>query len=280
MDAKRPRKTLEAPRRYKGTALEAPKKGIGFGAIHDHAPALKEADFDTSKYASVDVATPDYSRAEYVPPSNNERPAWQPTSLGDAAVNTTASASTPSNTSRASTHTTARSALEAARRNADNRSGSSRSSSSRPDYDRTTTSSDPFANTPGYDAMGRPVRTDTPTQPYSSDPLGDHITRAEFDAEKLPEVGRNAVGGCAIFAALIGSAVMGAAFWTLLFIGLAVAASRVDTTSMNPPKAQKAFQSIFASIHPMFGNADGLRKLLFGLAGVSMAIGVAMTSFS
>lgn len=273
MDANRPRKTLEAPRRHTGTALEAPKKGIGFGALHDHAPALKDADFDTSKYASVDTATPDYSRAEYIPPSNNERPAWQPASLGDAAVNTTASASatntTSRNTTRPSSHTTARSALEAARRNADNRT-STRTSS---------TASDPFAKTPGYDSMGRPVRTDTPSQPYASDPLRDHITRTEFDAEKLPEVGRNALGGCAIFAALIGSAVMGAAFWTLLFIGLAVAASRVDTTSMNPPKAQKAFQAMFGSINPMFGNADGLRKLLFGLAAASMAISVAMTSF-
>lgn len=68
MNANRPRSTLEVPRRYKGEKLEAPKPG----AIHNHAPALSEADFDRSKYAHADYARTnytqtDYSRAEYVP---------------------------------------------------------------------------------------------------------------------------------------------------------------------------------------------------------------------
>lgn len=81
MDANHPRRTLEAPRRHKGTNLEAPKPG----PLHNHAPALNDADFDTSKYATGNYAKIDYARAEYSPKTNASsaynRTDYRPTSL-------------------------------------------------------------------------------------------------------------------------------------------------------------------------------------------------------
>ena len=58
MVSHRSRSTLEVPRRHAGITLEAPKPG----AIHNHAPALSEADFDRSQYMRNE-----YAHAEYVP---------------------------------------------------------------------------------------------------------------------------------------------------------------------------------------------------------------------
>ena len=58
MASHRSRSTLEVPRRHAGITLEAPKPGV----IHNHAPALSEADFDRSQYMRNE-----YAHAEYVP---------------------------------------------------------------------------------------------------------------------------------------------------------------------------------------------------------------------
>ena len=84
----RSRSTLEAPRRHAGITLEAPKPG----AIHNHAPAFSETDFDRSQYTHneyaraeyvpVETATTPYNRANYQPVRQTiaQPPASQPTS--------------------------------------------------------------------------------------------------------------------------------------------------------------------------------------------------------
>ena len=280
MDANRPRSTLEVPRRHKGTNLEAPKPG----PIHNHAPALSDADFDMSKYAQNEYAraeyipqaeaSPDYKRAPYAPPATPTAPAaTAPMTVAEARRADPNSWRNDTSSSRTASGLTPtdplRDDLTSLRFR---RQG--KGSALDPISDRKDRSNRRPQN---LDSLsGSPSRSTTPTSPSSNLGSGNGPPQSWQQAfEELtsdPSTATPVRIAALLFGFLvlagIGTAILGSFFWMGMFAMSLMTFNNLDGDSALSGMVSK-LKSFFGIFHPALATTTGLRILVIGIGLLS-----------
>lgn len=279
MDANRPRSTLEVPRRHKGTSLEAPKPG----PIHDHAPALSDADFDTSKYArgdyvQNDYAQNDYSRAEYIPqteasPDYNRTPYAQPSAPAPAPVMTPAEARRADpNSWRNDASSTGLTPTDPLRDDLTTLRYRSKSKSSALDpssrFKNRTKTLDSLSGTPPLS-----TRPSTPDNLSSGHQPPQTWQQAFEDLTSDPVTGQPMRIVALIFGFLIlagiGTAILGNFFWTGLVVLSIMTFNNLGDDAALGGMVSK-LKSFFGNFHPALATTMGLRILVIAVGLLSL----------
>lgn len=276
------RSTLEAPRRNAGTKLEAPKPG----AIHNHAPALSEADFDRSKYARADYAQTDYKRAEYIPSdaaaTDYNRTPYQP--VTPSAPEPAATPLSRAEARRADPTSWRNDPPVSAPRTGLTPSDPIRDTLGSSDGSRSRGSSKDLFSTRRRSSALEPTASPraSSTRPASTRPpstRSDDLTHAETWQDAFADITSDPqYGGVLRIAgllfgllliAIVGSAILGGhIFWIMMmFLSFNLAKNADDNDTLGGATSKlKAFLSNF---HPALGSSNGLRLASIALGGLS-----------